>query len=199
MALTLGWSSFARLNSRWQKGNSYTTLDEAEVVRLVQEHWGQRKPGAGETDCSRKVLVPVPPKGFYIAPVAKLVMGMPVQAEVVQRQEGEAPYVQHFVTPEDALNHGAMLETPAEFVDIVCYSAEALLENDGERSTDCEWEIVTILAMRGLRSEPMPPLTMARNFLEKPGGTKGVYTAQEFAEAIWHWSNKGIRVREKSK
>lgn len=193
---TLGWSNFARLNSTKAKGNSYSILSEAEVIRLVQEHWDRRKPGAGETDCSRKVLVPVPAEGFFCTPVAKLVMGMPVQAEVVQRQEGEQPHVQHFLTPEDALKFGALVEVRAEFVDIVCYSAEALLENDGERSTDCEWEIVCLLATRGYRLEPLAPLTMARNFLEKPGGTKSVYTAQQFAEAIWHWSQKGIRVRD---
>jgi hypothetical protein len=193
---TIGWSNFALKHSKKEMGNSYTTLSNDEVIRLIQERWNNRKPGAGESDCTRKVLVPVPAAGFFCAPVAKLVLGMSVQAEVVQRQEGEEPYVQAFVTPQDAAKCGALVEVPAEFVDIVCYSAEALEENEGERSTDCEWELVTILAMRGYRSEPMMPLAMARNFLEKPGGTKGVYTAQEFAEAIWHWANKGIRVRE---
>jgi hypothetical protein len=44
----------------------------------------------------------------------------------------------------------------------------------------------------------MHPLAMARNQLEKPGGTKGEYTAQQYAEAIWFHSQKGIRIREVS-
>ena len=41
----------------------------------------------------------------------------------------------------------------------------------------------------------MPPVTMARNMLEKEGGTKSVYTAEEFAEAIYYWSQR-IRIKE---
>ena len=39
----------------------------------------------------------------------------------------------------------------------------------------------------------MDPVTMARNFLEKPGGTFAPYTAQQFAEAIWFWSIRAAR------
>jgi len=55
------------------------------------------------------------------------------------------------------------------------YHKDALLENGGERTTNCDWEVVAILAS-AIPNEPMP-LTMARNFLQKPGGTKSVYTA----------------------
>lgn len=190
---TIGWSEFARQHSCWQEGNSYTTLSESQVIALVQENWDKREPGDGETGIDRKVLVPVPLDEFFCAPRMPLVPGLPIKAEVFQRQEGEDLYVQIFVTWEDAIRFGFKPERAAA-CKIVCYSAEALLENGGERSTDCEWEIVTILATNG-QKEPMTPLTMARNFLEKPGGTKGVYTAEEFAEAIWFWSNQGIRVK----
>jgi hypothetical protein len=169
-------------------------LDPSEVVHLADVHWDKRRPGSGETDLSRKVIVPVPPEGFFCPPRTRLMPGMPVRAEVVTRQDGEDPYVQTFITPEDAKTWG-VLETPAEIAEVVCYSAEALLENGGTRSTDCDWEIVTLLCSIGA-TDPMMPLAMARNFLEKPGGTKGEYTAQEFAEAIWHWSQRGIRIKE---
>ena len=121
---------------------------------------------------------------------------MPVQARVVQRQDGEDPYLETSVSTFVARSLG-WEPTPAKRVEIVCYSAEASEENDGHRTTDCEWEIVTILARPTLEAEtePMLPSAMARNFLEKPGGTKGEYSAQEFAEAIYfHHSKKGIRV-----
>ena len=67
------------------------------------------------------------------------------------------------------------------------YSAAALTENEGKRSGDFDWEIVAIIASP-VETEPMNPLTMARNFLEKPGGTFCEYTAREFAEAVYYWS-----------
>jgi len=200
---TIGWSQFAIGRHTATSGNSYFTTklstadDHAEVILRVKDKWPLRKPGDGEGDClDRKILVPVPPEHFYCPPRAKLVMGMPVQAEVVQRQEGEEPFVEKFVTPEDAEKFGAIVEIPAAFVDVVLYSAEALLENDGERSTDCEWEIVCILARQQEDAEPMPPLTMARNQLEMAGGTAGHYTSEEYAKSIWYHANKGITIRE---
>jgi len=198
-APTLGWSSFALGHSAKAKGNSYSTLLNREVVALVREHWSSSIPGDGETDRSRKVLVRVPAEGFFCPPTATLVKGLPVQCEVARRQEGEELHVETFVTPEDAEKFGALVEVPADFVEIVCYSAAALEENDGKRSTECEWEIVCLLCTKGFKSEPMHPLTMARNQLEQAGGTASSYTGQQFAEAIWHWRiRKGVKVRASS-
>jgi len=195
---TIGWSNFARINSTAARGNSYTTLNANRVVELVQEHWDKRIPGAGEVGkTERKVLVPVPPTGFFCPPRAKLVEGLPLQSQVVVRQPGEDPYIETFTTPEQAKAHQAFESFPAAGAEIVCYSAEALLENDGKRTTNDDWEIVCILAREGgLTPEPMKPLAMARNMLQKPGGTKGEYTAEEFAESIYYWSNRGVKVRE---
>jgi len=196
MKPTLGWSDFASKHSRPGTGNSYTVLDDEVVLNRVLINWDKAVPGSGETDTSRKILVPVSPEGFFCPPQAKLVMGMPLNAEIVQRQDGEDPYVQTYVTRAVAEAFGALIDCPAKSVDIVCYSAEALEENDGKRSSDCSWEIVTILCRDNDDREPMNSLAMARNMLEKPGGTMGNYTAKEFAEAIWfEHTRKGIRVK----
>jgi hypothetical protein len=182
-------------------GNSYTTLPPLSLMNLIATHWDERTPGHGETGLDRKVLVPVPATDnngrvvFFCPPRVKLVLGMPLRAHVVVRQAGEDPYIETFITPEDAANYD-FLEQPATHVNIVCYSAAALEENNGKRTSRCEWEIVTVLCSeQGV--ERMTPLTMARNFLEKTGGTKGVYTAHEFAEAIWEASiSRGVKVRK---
>ena len=196
---SLGWSNFAKEHSRPGTGNGYTELPDEAVVKTVLNHWYNAVPGAGEKDIKRKVLVRVPGEGFWCPPRAKLVMGMPVQAEIIQRQEGEDPYVQVWVDQRVTEKYNALYNKPAATVDVVCYSAEALLENGGKRSTDCDWEIVTILCNEeGGRGEPAPmePLTMARNQLQKPGGTHGEYSPTEYAEAIWyHSTRKGIRVK----
>lgn len=198
MIPSVAWSDFARTHSRFGTGNSYTTLDDDLLVSLVQDQWEHRTPGTGETNLSRKVLVPMFPEHnnepvFFLPPRVPLVVGMPIRAEVVVRQDGEDPYIETYITPDDAVQWGYK-PVPATEVNVVCYSAEALLENGGKRSSDAEWEIVTILCS-DVSHEPMFPLAMARNFLEKPGGTKGVYTAQEFAESIYFHSNRGVRVR----
>lgn len=193
--LTLGWSDFAKRNHLRSSGHSYTSLSYAEVVERVLKNWSQAIPGTGETTLERKVLVPVDPQGFFCPPRVPLVPGMQVQAEIRFRQEGEDPFVLTYVTEDEARRLQVFQEVSAKQVNVVCYNAEALLENGGSRSTDCDWEIVCLLASSG-ESQPMEPLTMARNFLEKTGGTKSIYTAEQFAESIYYWSTqRGISVR----
>ena len=62
-----------------------------------------------------------------------------------------------------------------------------VLDEDDERETSADWEIVSLNAYTG-QEPPMRPLTMARNYLHKEGGTQGDFTADQFAEAIWFWS-----------
>lgn len=194
--MKLGWSNFALKNNARNSGNSYTTLSLRDVVDLVVANWSKAVPGQGETTLDRKILVPVPPEGFFCPPRANLVEGMELKSEVKFRQVGEDPYVETYVDEVEARRCDALVEVPASRVDVVCYSADALLENNGTRTyLDCDWEIVCLLASTG-QKEPMLPLAMARNYLEMPGGTKGEYTAQEFAEAIYYWASKrGVKVR----
>ena len=194
---TLGVTEFARTHSLREKGQSYSTLDWDTVCRVTLDNWSRAKPGDGEKDASRKALIPIPSQGFYCPLRAKIVMGLPVQAEIVQRQRHEDPFVDKFVLYEDAKEHDALIAQPAQTVDIVCFSREALSENGESPSTDCDWEIVTILASpEKVRDEPMAPLVMARNFLKKPGGTFTDYTAKQLAESIWYHSTQNtLKVR----
>ena len=196
--MKIGWSDFAVKRHVEGNGQSYFNISKEQIINLIEENWDKRIPGSGETNVDRKVLVPVSPEGFLCPPRMPLQKGMPIIAEVITRQEGEDPFVEYYITVEDAKKFG-FKGTPAKSCNIVCYSAEALQENGGERSTDCDWEIVAILATEDDVVEPMPPLTMARNYLEKSGGTKTDYSAQEFAESIYfHATNKGIKVKNKS-
>lgn len=191
----LGWSEFAAKNSQRSMGQSYSTLMDYDVLRLVAEHWSERQPGHGETGLERKVVVPVPPINFYCPVWSRLVDGLPIKARLHRRQPHEDPVVETYVSEADAVTAGTLVVTPAVRAAVVCYSAEALSENGGERYTDCEWEIVTILCYDEPKDEPMPPITMARNYLQKPGGTFTDYTAKQFAEAIYfHSTSRRLRV-----
>ena len=189
---SVGWSDFALKHNAKGSGNSYTTNSEEFILELLDD-LNPATPGDGESGYSRKMCISVPPEGFFLPPKMDLVENLPVRAEVVKRQEGEDPYIQTFVTPEDAEKFGYK-ETPALKVRIVVYSKDALTENNGTRSTDCDWEIVCFLCETD-EDEPMEALTMARNFLEKDGGTFTDYSAEAFAAAVYYHSNRGVRVR----
>ncbi|HPF71576.1 MAG TPA: DUF3228 family protein [Candidatus Krumholzibacteria bacterium] len=182
---SLGWSDFAR--GRCVPGGSHTWFagSEAALLERVRRAWDYRRPGQGRTDLEQVVVVPVDPEGFVSSTVL-VDEGTVLQAELVRRRPGEEPFVRVLAAgPREPVHHAA----------VVLYSAAALLENGGRRSGDFDWEVVALVA-GPLEHEPMDPLTMARNMLAKPGGTPCTYTAQEFAEAVWHWACRAAALPE---
>lgn len=175
--LKLGWSDFAA--GRHVPHGKHTWFEgtaEALLAR-VRSGWTARRPGAGRADLTQVVLVPVDPAGFVSSTVS-------VNADTVlhavydRRQAQEEGFVR--VTADGE-------REPAVHASVVMYSAETLQENDGQRSGDFDWEVVCLIA-GVVAEEPMDPLTMARNMLEKPGGTYCAYTAEQYAESIWYWA-----------
>lgn len=94
------------------------------------------------------------------------------------RQKGELPFLRISAKGK---------KVPAQAAEIICYHKDILIE-DNDRSADVEWEIIAIKARASTEEEPMDPYTMARNFLHLKGGTKGDFTAQQFAESIVYWN-----------
>ncbi len=183
--LKLGWSDFARRRHVPAGSHVWFRGGEAELLDLVRAHWVRRRPGAGRRDLDQVVIVPVPPRGFVSATV-KVDERTPLRAEFTRRQPHEEGYIRVLASgPREEVRHAA----------VVLYAAETLLENDGTRSGDYDWEVVCLLA-GPVADEPMDPLTMARNMLEKPGGTYCAYTAEQFAEAIWYWAGRAAVFRE---
>ena len=181
-APSLAWSDFAR--SRHLPGGRHTWFDgsEQELLDLVRTHWPQRRPGAGREDLDQVVIVPVPPDRFHGTTV-EVTDSTPLHACLDRRQPHEEPFIRVTAAGEPA---------PPRHAGVVLYSAATLQENQGTRSTDADWQVVCLLA-GPVAEEPMDPLTMARNFLEKPGGTFAPYTARQFAEAIWYWARRAPR------
>lgn len=178
--MKLGWSNFA-LKRNKKKHHSFFKKSPKKLLDLVQKHWKKRVPGAGRTDTKKVVVVPILEKDLHKlfgCPFGPIETATHLRAKVVRRQDHEDPYIEV---------HGRGKSLPVKHAKIVLYSSEALLENDGERSGDYDWEIVAIIA-GPYESEPMSPLTMARNYLLKPGGTFAPYTAKQFAESIYFWS-----------
>lgn len=187
MTVKIGWSAFARDRYRPGLGRSYFTGGAEELIDLIRAHWSERRPGAGRDDLDEVVIVPLPPERFACGTVT-VGEDTPLEARLVRRQAGEDPYIETRARAE---------APPARHAAVVLYSAQTLLKNDGVRSGDFDWEIVAIQASVEA-DEPMRPLTMARNFLAKPGGTPCQYTPRQFAEAVYYWSCRcGILPEEK--
>ena len=177
--IRLGWSDFAA--GRHVPGGRHTWFDgtDEQLLDRVRANWDRRRPGAGRSDLSQVVVVPVEPDGF-VSSTVRVTETTPLRAVFERRQPHEDGFVRvTAVGPREE----------ARFASVVLYSADTLLENDGSRSGDFDWEVVCLIAGPA-ETEPMDPLTMARNMLEKPGGTYAEYTAQDFAEAVWYWAQR---------
>ena len=94
------------------------------------------------------------------------------------------PYYEEFYIRIRALN-GTPLKT--KNVDLILYRNDVLKEtNENEKNT--EWELISFHAIPdGINDLPMGPITMMRNQLELEGGTKGVYSSEQWAESVNFW------------
>ena len=196
---TIGINNYYHKHNTKKSGNSYTEMKSELLIEAVKWHWPNRIPGAGERDLSRKVLVNLFPNQvenlFHCGGRARLIEGLPVQTRIEARCAGERPSLVHFVWYSDAVAFGAYYEPKTSEAEVVVYSKAALSENGDKPDTDCDWEIITLLCSSSAETEPMPPLTMARNQLQEKGGTYGEYSGLEYAKAIWFHSMKDLKVR----
>lgn len=164
---------------------SHTDLSWEELVQLTKENFNNHTEGYR----NGVKLVHVPANGFYCA-VGKVSDVKEWEEVIESRQEGEEPV---------RTRYGIVDKKPeAKYVDIVLYRDFVLDEDEDYDITKSEgqWEIISINARTEEEPYPIPPMTMARNFLVEKGGTKGEYTAEEFAKSIWFW-NKHCLVKER--
>tara|TARA_Y100001936_G_scaffold253183_1_gene316345 strand:- start:7092 stop:7652 length:561 start_codon:yes stop_codon:yes gene_type:complete len=115
----------------------------------------------------------------FICPIVKINEKTKLIAKQVKRRDEEEPYIQ-----TRALN-GTPLKTGG--VDLILYRNDVLKETN-ENETDKNWELISFHAIPlGFKSLPMGPITMMRNQLQLKGGTKGVYSSEQWAESVKFW------------
>ena len=57
-----------------------------------------------------------------------------------------------------------------------------------ENTTNADWELISINAIpEGENTMPIAPVTMMRNQLNLVGGTKALYSAEEWANSVLFW------------
>jgi Protein of unknown function (DUF3228) len=133
------------------------------------------------------ILVDLDAKRFRSA-IVNLTGETKLSANYAARRPGEGSYIRLAAKGK---------KQPAIFASVVLYSKEVLEENN-ERETGADWEIVAIKARVSFDEEPMDPTTMARNFLHLPGGTKGDFTAEQFAQSIVYWNHHCMTMGKRS-
>jgi hypothetical protein len=185
---TIAWSSFAL--GRHKPGTGYSFFNgtwghhegpvEEELLCLVRRYFDDRRPARGSSDINAVCEVPIPYPEPFVCSTINVAFASNITAEVCRRQPHEDPYVR-------LIADGPPVD--CKFASVILYSAAELLKNGGTRSSDADWEIVCVIAS-DIENEPMNPLAMARNQLGMPGGTPREYTSQEWAEAVYYWSQR---------
>lgn len=177
---TIAISNFVRRQTHASQF-SHWTHDDSTLRGLVSDNFCNAQPGYREG----VILVPVPPQGFY-SNVVKMKDGDILLGVYKPRKDGEEPRKQTFV-----LNGEKM---PAVLVDVVLYRHDVLAEGD-ERSSDAEWEVISVNAEIDDATSPIRPGTLMANYFLDSGGTAtglsfGEFTKQ-LAESREYWKDKG--------
>ena len=115
----------------------------------------------------------------FICPFVKITKDTKLKAEVARRRDDEEDYIRI-----KALN-GKPLKTSR--VDLILYRNDVLKETN-ENTTDKHWELISFHGIPDIMKDmPMGPVTMMRNQLQLPGGTKGKYSSEEWAKSVKFW------------
>lgn len=181
--MKLNVNEFALTHHTVLRGSHYAGSWE-RLIDLVLSHWEMRQEGFAPG----VVEVPVPAEDFYagLVDLREVPGTVPLRASFAAREGmDEEPMI--------AVRVPASYKARATRVRVVCYDRETLGD---EASTDADWEIVTILAEATEEPAPMPPITMARNFLGLAGGTKGDFSAEDFAKSIVFWAQHAVAADE---
>lgn len=180
------YSHFGFLNFDGWKDSYWTILEQA-----VTDSWDSRQEVPGRPGVVKVTFNERTPVGNmvlqFFSGVQNVTSETVLETDLFKRNENEAPYLRTLAVGSKSL---------AVKTDVFVYSQDALAVRDKEgkivrtdATTNCDYEIITINS-RVTEEEPPTPISMARNFLNLPGGSPANYSAEEFAKAIVYWSTR---------
>ena len=179
-------SDFVRRQTK-ESGKTYAkTMTFNEIAKIAENSLNSDDFIEGYRDGVVLIQLDSDAKNDFICPLVKINEDTKLSAKCVRRREGEGSYIQI-----RALN-GEALKT--DKVDLVLYRRD-VLEETNEQSTDADWELIAFMAKPKNVKMPMGPVTMMRNQLQKPGGTKGTYETEQWAESVDFWQRFAILER----
>ena len=129
------------------------------------------------------IIINVEPSkiNFFKCPLVKVDDNSKLVSKVSRRRDEEFPYIQTSVV-------NAEENVPGK-VQLILYRNDVLKETN-ENTTNSEWELISINSSpKGVNDLPMKPTTMMRNQLKLPGGTKALYSSDEWAKSVYFWQN----------
>jgi len=187
---TIGMNSFAKRHTAESKYSHFNgSFDQISVL-------AEKAMNEGNTEDGYRVgviLANVAPEGFYTG-IVEVDGNTTLRADFEARREGEDEYIQVVAVDGD--------KVPAKSVQLVLYRKDVLAE-DGDNSTDADWEIVSINASPTIEGVPIAPQAWARNALHLEGGTDmGIDTMsvedlrkqlKSVAEGIIFWNTHVMR------
>ena len=169
------------------KGSGKTYTDDLTFEKIASHGEEQLKKGH-YTEGYREgvILVQTAPElsHHFICPFTKITEKITLEAKIVKRRPQEEPYIQMRALNGSPLNTGS--------VDLILYHHNVLSETN-EESSDADFELISFHAIpEGLEKMPMGPVTMMRNQLQLPGGTKATYESEKWAEAVKFWQEYAV-------
>ena len=172
---------------RQVKGSGKTYADGLTFEEIASHGEEQLKKGH-YTEGYREgvILVQTAPElsHHFICPFTKITEKITLEAKMVKRRPQEDPYIQMRALNGTPLNTGS--------VDLILYHHDVLSETK-EETSDADFELISFHAIpEGIEKMPMGPVTMMRNQLQLPGGTKAIYESEKWAEAVKFWQEYAV-------
>ena len=180
---SVGINSFVERQTK-TSGKTYSTLTFTDIASHAERQLLKSNFKKGYRD--GVILIPVSLELItnFVCPIVKITSNTRMESIVKQRRENEDLYIS-----TKALN-GTPLKIGA--VDLILYRYDVLQETD-ECETNNEWELIAFHAIpQGIKNLPMGPITMMRNQLQLPGGTKAYYKSEEWANSIRFWQQYAL-------
>ena len=166
-------------------GKTYSTLTFNEIARYAEKQIKLNNYKEGYRDGVIIVVIDNHLTNNFICPFVKINENTKLKAEVSKRRNDEDHYIKVKAVDGKPLKTGK--------VELILYRNDVLIETK-ENTTDYKWELISFHAIpSGIKNMPMGPVTMMRNQLQLPGGTKGKYTSKEWAESVEFWQKYAIK------
>ena len=148
----------------------FESYNEEELLKMVDDNFILATKGYREG----VALVPIEPRKMKCA-VVTMTPDMEFETTYESRIPGETPRKKTVAIVDEL--------PAAQYVTAVVYHKDVLAE-DGDRSSNAEWEIITLLAHSSNLPDPMTPGTLMANHFKADGGTATNMTPEKFEKAL---------------
>lgn len=184
MKITVGVSEFV-YRQKPDSGKTYSTLHFPEIAKYAEKKLNNNDFIKGYRDGVVIIRVEDGLTDNFICPFVKINDDSILKAEVARRRPEEDYYIRI------KAKNGTPLKTG--LVELILYRNDVLKESN-EDTTNSDWELISFHAIpKGIEEMPMGAVTMMRNQLQLPGGTKGFYESEKWAKSVQFWQKYAIK------